>query len=132
MMPTLDELQDLDTASLANRCNKAQLAKYLEDALRARRQGDLVAGMRNESNDENDSSVLRQLRDMVAQTLQTVTSLDNRMGRYEEKVAEIEAENAVLKNEIKSLWSVVDDQVRHMEVMDSRERSKNLIILGVP
>ena len=80
--------------------------------------------MRNESNDENDSSVLRQLRDMVAQTLQTVTSLDNRMGRYEEKVAEIEAKCAVLKNEIKSLWSVVDDQVRHMEVMDSRERSK--------
>ena len=132
MMSTLDELQDLDAASLANRCNKSQPAKYLEDALRARRQGDLVAGMRTESNDENDSSVLRQLRDMVTQTLQTVTSLDNRMGRYEEKVNQLEAENAVLKNEIKLLWSVVDDQVRHMEFMDRRDRSKNLIILGIP
>ena len=131
-MATLDEVKDMDAAGLG-KLNKSQLARLLEGALseRARLQSDLAVASGFEG-DDDDSSILRQMRSQLSLTLQTVTRLDSRMEKYEEKVDRLEAENQFMKNEIKSLWSVVDDQIRQLEFMDSRERANKFVVLGVP
>ena len=130
-MASLDEVKDLDAAGLG-KLNKAQLAKLLESALsdKTRLMSDLAE--MGGTDDEDDSSILRQLRSQSALTLQTVQRFDARMEKYEQRLGQLEVENQSMRNEIKSLWSVVDDQVRQLEYMDSTERANKLVIFGVP
>ena len=48
------------------------------------------------------------------------------------KIGQLEQKNAGLKQEVADIWSVVGNQVRSLEKLDSRERMNKLVVLGSP
>lgn len=127
MADDLEKCRGLDASQLEGRYNKPVLAKYLADALS--QQSDLTE---KSGTEHGDQTTLLELKQLMTRTLDSVTRVESRMDRYETRMQKLEIENSTLKKEIKSVWSAMDDQVRYLEKLDSRERANKFVVFGVP
>ena len=116
---SLDELKALGIGAFSSKYSRDELAAYI------------VAQHETGAN-RSDQIEINRIDQLELKLDQRLTDLPTAMGQVKQDLKKERERSEKLERAVASLTDTVSSQQRYLERLDARDRTKNLIVLGLP